>query len=44
MSQLISQSRLFTPVDRTLPRHAMFLQTDDDKWHIVVVNKNWPRL
>ncbi|SCC63174.1 hypothetical protein [Kosakonia oryziphila] len=45
MSQLISQSRLFTPVDRTLPRHAMFLQTDDEKWHInlYMLFKNLPK-
>lgn len=45
MSQIISQSCLFSPVDNALPRHAMFRQTIDHQWQInlYMLFKNLPK-
>lgn len=45
MNKIFSQNRLFSPMDRTLPRHGMFRQTEDEKWQInlYMLFKNLPK-
>lgn len=45
MKNIMSQNRLFSPVDSTLPRHGMYRQTKDDKWQInlYMLFKNLPK-
>jgi hypothetical protein len=34
MSYFIRQDKIPMPLDKSLPRHAMFRRTDDDKWQV----------